>query len=469
MLSPWPPRDEYSHVNHLHLRLLTGAVSSPSRPAAIPLRARCLIAATALATVVPYLLAGDRIAGQDWGGVILLGVLGMAAERFDISVYGESRISVSALFMITAALALGPTAALIVCPMVAVGGHVGRGRPLYKLVFNASVFTLAALASAETYRLALGLDYGDMQVVRPVGMILAAVANFAVSSVLVACIIAFTGGLSVRAVWREKFPWLLPHFAAMGLLAFPLTLAYGEFGVFGLAGFVAPVFMTRVAMKQYVDRTERTVTELREKHAEVEGLSRELAEAYNDTIAAFVSALDVRDVETHGHSIRVADLSLAIGQELGLQEGSREWLDLKHGALLHDVGKIGVPDAILRKPDSLSEDEWKIVQTHPSHGYRMLRGVHFLESAAELVFSHHERLDGGGYPRGLEGDQIPLAARIFAVADAFDAITSERPYKKARSDEEACYEIGAHSGTQFDPHVVEVLLRLKRSPRSRAA
>jgi len=307
----------------------------------------------------------------------------------------------------------------------------------------------------------------DGRPAQAVAMVAAAIANFGVSSLLVAMIIAYTGNLSIKNVWREKFAWLVPHYAAFGVLAFPLTLAYRELGVLGVLGLVAPVLMSRFTMKQYVERTERTVTELRMKQTEVEGLSDELANAYNETITALVSALDTRDVETHGHSLRVAEMSLALGRDLGIDENSREWLDLKHGALLHDVGKIGVPDAILRKPGSLTQDEWAAIREHPAHGYKMLHGVQFLAGAAELVYAHHERFDGEGYPRLLAGDNIPLGARIFAVADTFDAITSERPYKRARSVAEACAEIQRHSGTQFDPRVVDALFR--RISTTRAA
>lgn len=442
------------------------------RPAPVqrmPSLARALIAVAALSSLSSFAVVRPDLGRQDWTAIVLIGLLGMIVERFDINLYGESRVSVSALFMITAAVSLGATAVLVVCPAVALAGHIGRGRPLYKLIFNTSVFALAALASASVYRVALDLSPYRGPAVQAVTMVLAALTNFAVSSALVATIIGYTGNLAVRAVWAEKFAWLFPHFALLGFLTFPLTLAYREFGAYGVLAFVAPVLMSRFTMKQYVERTTRTVTDLRAKHAEVEALSRELAEAYNETIHAFVSALDVRDVETHGHSTRVAQLSLDIGRALGIAEDSREWLDLKHGALLHDVGKIGVPDAILRKPGALTEEEWAAIRTHPAHGYAMMREIRFLASAAELVYSHHERFDGGGYPRGLRGEEIPLAARIFAVADTFDAITSERPYKAARSEVEACAEISRHTGTQFDPRIVAVLMRLKRSAARRAA
>jgi HD-GYP domain-containing protein (c-di-GMP phosphodiesterase class II) len=292
-------------------------------------------------------------------------------------------------------------------------------------------------------------------------VVLAAMADFAVSSALVTLVISFTSGQSVKSVWYEKFRWLLPHFVLLGVLAFALDLGYETFGVWGIMAFIVPALMTRLSMKQYVDSTEKTVDELRASHAAVNALSVDLERAYSDTLHAIVAALDLRDTETQGHSTRVAELSLQIGRRLGIEQGTQEWRDLKHGAMLHDVGKIGVEDAILRKPGPLDENEWAMMRRHPRHGYGMLQDVPFLMGAAELVLSHHERYDGGGYPRGLKGEEIPLGARIFAVADTFDAITSPRPYKPGRSEEEAYREIEAHSGTQFDPRIVATFLQLK--------
>jgi HD-GYP domain-containing protein (c-di-GMP phosphodiesterase class II) len=149
---------------------------------------------------------------------------------------------------------------------------------------------------------------------------------------------------------------------------------------------------------------------------------------------------------------------MSVARELGMPEGSQEWIDTQRGALLHDVGKIGVPDFILHKPGPLTPEEWDDMKRHPGIGHEMLRDISFLSGAAEIVHCHHERFDGKGYPRGLMGDEIPLGARIFAIADTFDAMTSDRPYRKALPAEVARWEILRHSGTQFDPQVVQAFL-----------
>lgn len=190
----------------------------------------------------------------------------------------------------------------------------------------------------------------------------------------------------------------------------------------------------------------------------VEESLRDRERSYVEAIGAVVAAIDARDHETTGHSFRVAHYALALARELGVEH--RELRAIEWGALLHDVGKIAIPDAILRKTGQLTEDEWHVMRQHPSWGYEMLADVKFLEPSLDIVYSHHERWDGGGYPRGLAHGEIPLAARIFSVVDTYDSITSDRPYRRARSHGEAIVELCRVAGTQLDPDVVEAFIRL---------
>jgi putative nucleotidyltransferase with HDIG domain len=208
-------------------------------------------------------------------------------------------------------------------------------------------------------------------------------------------------------------------------------------------------------LERLVDQRTR---EVRGALQRIEGLNAELREAYDNTLSALMIALDYRDNETQGHSLRVVEFADRLARELGLEEEQR--LAIRRGAMLHDVGKIGVPDAILRKPGGLDGWERHVMKMHPQLGYEMLHDISFLASAAEIVLTHHERWDGSGYPRGLRGDQIPIGARIFAVADALDAMTSDRPYRRPRTFEGAREELVRHAGDQFDPGVVEAFLRV---------
>jgi putative nucleotidyltransferase with HDIG domain len=175
--------------------------------------------------------------------------------------------------------------------------------------------------------------------------------------------------------------------------------------------------------------------------------------SYVEAVGAVVTAADARDQETTGHSFRVALYAAALGRILGLR--GEDLKAIEWGALLHDVGKMVVPDHILRKVGPLTEDEWLIMRQHPSWGFDMLAEVRFLQPAAlDVIYSHHERWDGQGYPRGLAGEEIPLCARIFAVVDAYDAMTSDRPYRKARPHQQALAELARVAGEQLDPAVV---------------
>ncbi|MET0647464.1 MAG: HD domain-containing phosphohydrolase [Pyrinomonadaceae bacterium] len=211
------------------------------------------------------------------------------------------------------------------------------------------------------------------------------------------------------------------------------------------------------AKRGYETYLERMIEQRTE---ELDGALRSCEGAYRMTLKALVTALETRDSETHGHSERVVNFSLRLGQELGLD--AEQMRSLEFGSLLHDIGKIGVPDAILRKPAKLTEEEWVRMREHPLHGQKILRGIEFLEGAARVVAQHHEKWDGSGYPLGLRGAQIDLNARIFAVADAFDAITSDRVYRAGRSYDEALAELDAYAARQFDPRVVEAFRRVPR-------
>jgi diguanylate cyclase (GGDEF)-like protein len=175
------------------------------------------------------------------------------------------------------------------------------------------------------------------------------------------------------------------------------------------------------------------------------------------------TALDIRDNMTHRHARRVARMAASVARHMGL--GEDQVLEIEYAAALHDIGKIGVADSILRKAAPLDNHEWKEMRRHSELGYEILSGIDFLRNAAEVVWAHHERFDGAGYPRGLAREEIPLGARVFCVVDAYDAMTSRRPYRQAMTREQACIEIARNSGTQFDPQVVDAfLVMIRRSP-----
>lgn len=183
----------------------------------------------------------------------------------------------------------------------------------------------------------------------------------------------------------------------------------------------------------------------------------DLSLAYDTTLEGWSRALDLRDRETEGHTQRVTEITLQLARELGIN--GAELVHIHRGALLHDIGKMGIPDAILFKPGPLTDDEWKIMRQHPVFAYELIAPIEFLRSALDIPYCHHEKWDGTGYPRGLKEEQIPLSARLFAVVDVWDALRSDRPYRRAWDEDKAREHIREQSGTHFDPKVVEVFLR----------
>jgi putative nucleotidyltransferase with HDIG domain len=203
----------------------------------------------------------------------------------------------------------------------------------------------------------------------------------------------------------------------------------------------------------------------RSLESQVAGRTRQLKEAldvlertYRSTLMALGTALDSREPDSDGHSLRVTLYTIRLARELGVD--NLQMRVIEQGALLHDIGKIGIPDQLLHKPEKLTAAEWILMRRHPEIGFRILSGIKFLQGAAQLVLQHQERYDGAGYPAGLKGNQIMLGARIFAVADTLDGMTSQRPFQAAISFDEARDAIAALPGTQLDPDVVQVFLRM---------
>lgn len=399
----------------------------------------------------------------DWAFLAVLTGLAIAAERTDFSMYGSSRVSLAFVPIFAAIISCGVTGLATVVPCAVVASSWGR--PLHKTMFNFGALMISGAAAVVLLE-GFHLDYGQdwPQVLLPA--LLAGGANFLANTTLVASAIALSGGRStLREVWKENFLWLLPHYLILALLGLAIVASYAAIGIWGIAVFIAPPLMMRVSIKQYLDRTTKSVMDLRQTHIELQHAHdmvteamTSLGNAYDGTLRSLVAALDARDSETAGHSERVADLTMAIATEMGIPADTDDWRNMSWGSLLHDVGKIAVPDHILRKPGPLTPEEWDAMRTHAKTGSEILRSVDFLIPASDIVLAHHERFDGGGYPRGLAGEEIPLGARIFMIADSFDAMTSDRTYRSAMPAEEALAEILRHSGSQFDPAAVRAFL-----------
>jgi len=263
-------------------------------------------------------------------------------------------------------------------------------------------------------------------------------------------------GRTTRAVLLRTFlpvPFLTVITNAVIYHVLPLqlnaALAAALSGV--LSAPVIALLVSRVAFRvgRDIDRAEEA---LRQAHAALAG-------AYDSTLEGWSRALDLRDKVTEGHCRRVAEITVLLARSMGLPE--EQMIHIRRGAYLHDIGKMGLPDSVLLKPAKLNEEEWAIMRQHPAHAEKMLGKIDYLQPALEIPYCHHEHWDGSGYPRGLKAEEIPLNARIFSVVDIWDALISDRPYKKGWPEAEARAYIQSLSGTHLDPKVVEAFLKLE--------
>jgi diguanylate cyclase (GGDEF)-like protein len=384
-----------------------------------------------------------------WEELLLFAGLAVIADALAVEVCAERRISPAFITMLAGVYTFGvPAAVVIGTALAAFRGLLQQRNPRgFAVEFGA--LTVAGTAVSVTFHafgnhLALGNILYTALPAAGAGMV-----GYLCHTLILAQAIGLEQRRNVFAVWNDLFRWLAGHHLLMVVLAIMLAAAYGQFGGYILAAFAVPVFSMRYAFKQYMDRSSQSEEALAKAN-------QHLRSTYENTLLALVAALDARDHETEGHSERVANYAVRIGEKMGME--GEDLSNLRLGALLHDIGKIGLPDSVLRKNGPLTENEWRQMRLHPRTGFTILQGIEFLGAPSQIVVCHHEHYDGTGYPLGLKGEEIPLAARIFAVADAFDAITSDRAYRSAQSMAAAVAEVERCSGSQFDPRVVEAFV-----------
>jgi hypothetical protein len=238
------------------------------------------------------------------------------------------------------------------------------------------------------------------------------------------------------------------------------TISVFAYGGFAEYNFSAILIILAIALVSFIAawQLESTLGKNATLLENLQHSNEELRQAYETTLVGWSRALELRDKETEGHTQRVTELTLRLASAAGFSE--EELMHIRRGALLHDIGKLGVPDEILYKPGSLTDEEWKAMRQHPQFAYDLLLPILYLQPALAIPHHHHEKWDGSGYPDGLKGREIPLEARIFAIVDVYDALTSVRPYREAWSKEKALEKIHQDSGTHFDPEMVELFINV---------
>ncbi|MFI9151943.1 HD-GYP domain-containing protein [Streptomyces sp. NPDC053367] len=402
---------------------------------AIPGRARAYVACVALVALCGlFPLPGVH---APWGAVALLAGLYAAGERIARRWFAGTFYPV----LLAGAFLLPPPAAALVALPGALLSGADRRPLLPRRIWRAAQLSLAVWAASWTHRWLDGRDAvatSDLPyALLPAG---AAVVAFCLALTLLdGGILALAEHVPVRRAWRGLFRRSLGPLAVHGLAGLMMAVLWrSPYGPVAALLVLLPMCVSWWVFAQY---------------------HRERA-AHQATIRALVQAVDIKDGYTRGHSERVGQASMLIARELGMDEERVELV--RFAGILHDVGKLGVPTRLLRKDGPLTPEERRVIELHPEYGHEIVRGISFLGEARAAVLHHHERLDGSGYPYGLVGDQIPEPARVVAVADAFDAMTSTRSYSRARPVEAALAELERCAGAQFDPRMVTALCRVLR-------
>ena len=388
----------------------------------------------------------------------ILVTLAVVTQRLPVFLVRSSAISVSFAAVIASFVLYGTGVGVFVSLFQAgVNAFTPKRKPLVKAAFNAGSLATSAFVGGELFRL-LAPERGDLGATL-LAVAVAALGYFVVNTSLTATVIAISESRAFVEVWRTNYAWMPVNFLATAAQGAALALASQALGVFGVLVFTLPLGVAWYSFRLYMSKS----SEVRARNAELQSVNDRLKrtndrleESHLSVIGALIGALEAKENARAAQAAQTMTLAVAVAERLG--RSADEIAAIKLGALFHDIGTIGVPESVLRKPTSLDEREWNEVKAHATIGANLLSNVPMLERVRPIVLAHHERYDGTGYPLGLREDQIPLAAQIIAVVDAYGAMTAERPYRGAMTSKAALKELRANAGTQFNPVVVEAFI-----------
>lgn len=387
-----------------------------------------------LSRSLPYLFR----AGTPRSDIVFLAILVALGEAAPVPIpKGQGSISVSPPVIFATCVLYGPYAGIFVAVVATLRRRDLTGQvPILTVLFNRGMLALSVFAFGRTFE-AFGGVFGSFTLTKDTIPFLASALAYTLVNAALFCVkMAFRMNMSIIDVWRLNIVWSLPNMLALFPLGILMVLVCEIVGPFYLVLFYIPVMTAKISLEKYI----------------------ELRNAYGEMAGALSNAIDAKDPYTRGHSERVAEYSMWLARELKLSEDKVELI--RYVGLLHDVGKVGIKDSIMKKAGPFTFDEYEEMKKHAKIGADILQGMRFLGKGQDWIRYHHERWDGTGFPEGLKGEEIPLEARIIACADAFDAMTTDRPYKKRMSIEDAKNELRRCAGTQFDPAVVDAMLKV---------
>jgi len=412
----------------------------------LPLKLKVYIGAvTGLAIALFIYLASSLPLTTDmWWVLTFFIILNTIAEFMPVELPVGGNVTIGFPIDFVVILIYGPAFAICVTFMGEILGDIFNRKTIwYKTLFNASQYALSAGVAGIVYQ-KLGGVVGLVNISNYIiPAAICAIIYFLINSNLFMIVVSLSEEVSILSVWKKQIRGTLATYIALAPIGFIMALVYTNIGVWGIILFFFPLFLARRSFELYT----------------------KMRKVYLETIRALAAAIDAKDPYTKGHSERVAQLSVALAQDLHLSD--RDIENIEYTALLHDIGKIGIDDRILSKSSELSNEEFKKIKEHPIIGANIIEPVDFLKNSYEAIYHHHERYNGGGYPDGLKAKDIPLCARIIGVADAYDAMGSDRPYRKKLSKEKILKEFTEQSGKQFDPQIVNALMLILKREREK--
>ncbi len=402
-----------------------------------------LVFVAGLAVSVYILLSNREISLL---GVVLFGILIFAAENLSAPLPRTGSVSVNFGISLASLIIFGPPTAIIVT-FISIFNirEFAKRIPYYRHLFNAGQYLVAMGVASIIFDILYRADQASFFDPRNIGFILmAAYIFFFINTMLTAGAISLSEGINLGNVWVFNYAWLIPFQLFLAAMAIAISFLYIQYNPFTLLFTSLPLM---IAQYTYLLRVKER-------------------RALLASILQIVKIVEAKDPYTAGHSVRVAEYSEKIARKLKMNEYDIELL--VNLANLHDLGKIQVDLSVLNKPGSFNKADWEEVKKHPQIGYNIVKEITFLQSEATAILHHHERMDGKGYPGGLKGDELSIFARILITADSYDAMTTDRPYRRALSDDEAIIELKNNSGTQFDPRIAGTMIDIIQEEQEQA-
>ena len=432
---------------------------SPKRKPNPLWRVNAYVGTFALIAIGLAILSLILFPAPEWYGLVIFSLMILLTEGLSIDIYvKDTSISTASAPLIAGALLYGPLGALVLSLVLAATSMIKHRSKISRFIFNASNhFISSSLCAFVVMLTPISFTAHPVYVQVALATLSGSIVFFC-STLLLSGVMSLSMGEPFGQIWGERFRWLWPFYIAFGVAGYVLVLGYTTAGVIGLVAVLVPVLALRFSQIQYIENTKANVNKLRTKNEVLENQSLQIENLNEELLLSLANVIDLRDAYTMGHSKGVAEYADLIARELGFPTERMELM--RKSSLLHDIGKIGIPDSILLKPGPLTHEEFEIIKGHSGRGAEIVGSNRSLRELSPIIRHHHERYDGQGYPDGIQGQEIPLEARILSVADSIQAMSSDRPYRKAMSHSDIITELKENDGTQFDPIVVKAALEI---------